>query len=110
MGPGEVGTPGQSELWPIWKDLPNVRAYGKEPWEPRDDDDEGPPPIALREVSLVCSFEDMRRVARFVNKVVAMIDSDDVEPMPGWHMHFRDLDADWTEDEDDLIVHWNAEE
>jgi hypothetical protein len=90
--------------------LPNVRASGREPWEPEDDDDKEPPALSLREVTLVCSFEDMRRVARFVNEVVAMIDSDDVKPLPGWHMHFQFLDADWTKDEADFILAWNLEE
>jgi hypothetical protein len=87
-----------------------MRARGREPTKPDDDLDNPPPPLSLREVTLVCSFEDIRRIARFANEVVAMIDSDDVKPLPGWHMHFRDLDANWTEDEADLILHWNAQD
>jgi hypothetical protein len=86
-----------------------VRAFGYEVDQPADDDEEARL-LNLREATLSCSFEDMRRVAQFVNEVVAMIDSDDVKPLPGWHMHFRDLDADWTEDEADLILAWNAQE
>ena len=45
--------------------------------------------------TLSCSFEDIRRVARFVNEVVAMIESDDVE-LAGWHTQLsrprRELD------------------
>ena len=85
-------------------------AYGKEPTKPDEDFDDPPPSTALGEVTLVCSFEDVRRLARFVNEVVAMIDSDDVKPLPGWHMHFQDLDPDWVEGEADLIVHRNAQD
>jgi hypothetical protein len=90
--------------------LKTSRYCGIEPTKPDDDVDDPPPSIALRDVTLVCSFEDMRRVARFVNEVVATIDSDDVKPLPGWHMHFQNLDPDWVEGEADLIVHWNAQE
>jgi hypothetical protein len=86
-----------------------VRAFGYEA-DPSADDSEDVRLLNLREATLSCSFDDMRRIARFVNEVVAMIDSGDVEPRPGWHMHFQDLDADWTEDEADFILAWNADQ
>ena len=52
-------------------------------------------------MTLACSFDDIRRVARFVNEVPAMIDSGG-DALPGWHMHFRDRDANWTKEEADL--------
>ena len=85
-----------------------MRAYGYEADRPTDDDEQAQP-LRLREVTLGCSFDDIRRVARFVNEVLAVIDSGDVEPRPGWHMHFRDRDANWTKEEADLILAWRQD-
>jgi hypothetical protein len=84
-----------------------MRAYGKEPWEPEDDDAEEPPPVSLQGVTLACSFADIRRVARFINDIVAMIDSGHYTGKLHGHAHFQDMDASWTREESDLILYWD---
>ncbi len=84
-----------------------MRAFGFEARKSDDDLDEDPPSLSLREVTLACSFEDIRRVARFMNEVVATVDSGVVTGKLQGHVHFRDTDARWTEEESDLIVAWD---
>ena len=84
-----------------------MRAYGKEPRKSDEDLDNPPPPIALREVTLACSFEDIRRVARFMDEIVALIDSGAIKGELEGHVHFQDTDASWTKEESDLIVGWD---
>jgi hypothetical protein len=74
-----------------------MRAYGSD-W--RSDH-------TLGEVTLVCSFEDVRRVARFINGAVAMIYSGYYTGKHHGHVHFRDKDASWTEGESDLVLAWD---
>jgi hypothetical protein len=88
-----------------------MRAYGYEVWGADVDLDdpnlEDPPLLSLRETTLLCSFDDIRRVARFMNEIVAKIDSGYFTGELEGHVHFQDEDASWTEEESDLIVYWN---
>ena len=84
-----------------------MQAYGREPWEPEDLADEEPPPLSLREVTLACSFEDIRRIARFLEDVVTLIDSGHYTGKLHGHVHFQDEDAGWTKEESDLILEWD---
>jgi hypothetical protein len=81
-----------------------MRAYG---YELGDDSDE-PRLLTLREASLACNGRDIRRLAKFVNDVLAEREEFG-PPITEWHAHFRDLDPDWTEDESDLIIAFSAD-
>jgi hypothetical protein len=88
--------------------IENMRAYGYEAWQPEDGPD-NPTLLELREVTLLCSFEEIRRVARFVNDIVAKIDSGHFTGKLEGHVHFQDEDGNWTTEDADFIVAWRPQ-
>ena len=84
-----------------------MRTYGYEvrpddSLERNDDDDERL--LRLREATLFCTENDLRRVHRFISEVLAEADEKGLFKLDGWHEHFRDRDPEWTKDEGDLII------
>ncbi len=78
-----------------------MQAYGYEvgdAYARGDEQEEGP--LHLREVTLSCTVEDLRRVQRFVTEVLAKHPA--MGPLD--HEHFRDRDPDWTDEESDFII------
>ena len=76
-----------------------MRAFGYE-----RGDQESEVPTELREVTLLCSVEDLHRQRAFIDAVLEerlANDSNDKQPR---HDHLRDRDRHWTEDEADLIL------
>jgi hypothetical protein len=76
-----------------------MRAYG---YVRGDEDAEAP--IELREVSLLCSVEDLRRLRAFISAVIDERSADGSIDKEPWHDHLRDRDQAWTEDEADIIL------
>jgi hypothetical protein len=83
-----------------------MRAYGydKDEWEASADRDETPRLLTLREATLSCNAEDLRRIHRFISDVLAEATAKEWFGLEGRHEHFRDRDPAWTDDESDLII------
>jgi hypothetical protein len=86
-----------------------MRVYGYEvrpdDWLERDDDDDDERgPLQLREATLFCTENDLRRVHRFISEVLTEADEKRLFELEDWHEHFRDRDPEWTKDEGDLII------
>lgn len=76
-----------------------MRAFGY-----RQGDDESEEPLELREVTLMCSGEDLRRLYNFIEKVLVSRSVDGSIDNGDWHEHFRDRDGQWTKKESDVIL------
>ncbi len=68
-------------------------------------DDESEEPIELREVTMLCSIDDLRRLQAFLEKVITERSADDSLDKGPWHDHFRDRDERWTKEEADFIIY-----
>ena len=67
-------------------------------------DDEAEQPVELREVTLLCDVEDLRRLAVFIHEAIATCDAAPPSVPRTWHLHLRDRDARWSEQEVDVIL------
>lgn len=68
-------------------------------------DNESEEPIELREVTMRCSVDDLRRLRAFLEKVITERSAGgSLDKCPG-HEHFRDRDESWTKDEADFVVY-----
>ncbi len=76
-----------------------MRAFG---YEKRNK--ESQEPVELREVTLMCSGEDLRRLYSFIEKVLVSRSVDGSIDKGDWHEHFRDRDERWTREESDIIL------
>jgi hypothetical protein len=74
-----------------------MRAYGY-----KRDDEHSEEPIDLREITLLCNAEDLRRLHAFLEKVLVERAVADAE----WHEHLRDRDKSWTKEESDVILYF----
>jgi hypothetical protein len=82
-----------------------MRAYGHEVSHGDQDEDHVPQPLELREATLSCNAEDLRRLHRFISAVLADAEAGGwLEDEQLWHEHFRDRDPEWTEEESDFII------
>lgn len=58
-------------------------------------------PTELREVSLVCTVDELRRLQGFLAQILAERSAQDA---PGRHDHLRDRDPRWRQDDVDVIL------
>ncbi len=65
------------------------------------DDWDSEMPMRLREATLTCSIEDLRRIRKFISDVLV---EREAAGMVDGHEHFRDRDAAWSDDESDLVI------
>lgn len=68
------------------------------------DDEEAEQPLELREVTLLCNIDDLRRLAVFVREAIATHDAAPSSVARAWLVHLRDRDPLWSEQEVDVIV------
>ncbi len=76
-----------------------MRAFG---YKLGDEDSEVP--IELKQVSLLCSVDDLHRLRAFIQTVIEERSADGSIDKHAWHDHLRDRDIQWTEDEADVIL------
>jgi hypothetical protein len=79
--------------------MATMRAFGYTKGE-----NESEEPIELREVSMLCSIDDLRRLQAFLEKVITERSADNSLDKGPWHDHFRDRDERWTDDEADFMI------
>jgi len=78
-----------------------MRAFGY-----RTDDEDAEQPIELREVTLLCNADDLRRLRAFIDGVLTERTAMGALSGEEWHEHLRDKDKQWTKDESDVILYF----
>lgn len=80
-----------------------MRAFGY-----RADDEDSEELVSLKEVTLQCNADDLRRLANFLQQVLKEREAMGALQGEDWHEHLRDRDKTWTTQESDLILYFRA--